>query len=137
MRKYHLTKDAVRRMRHVEMNGRSHHIIGARMERRHRQEDALEGRRGGGRGRRGGGGRSGAQTFRRGRAIEFYKSLQSKEVTLIAQLEAKEMQSIHQIIAAELKAVQAIKAEFKTTFGIQDEDLVEENSEQMEENSKE
>lgn len=129
MRHYHLTKDSVRRTRQA---GRDHSMF---MERRHRQEEPVEGRRGGGRGRRGGGGRGGAQTFRRGRAIEFYKSLQSKERTLLAQLEAKEMQSIHQMIAAELKAVQAIKAEFKITFGIQEEDLLEENTSEVEENS--
>ena len=92
-------------------------------------------RNGGGRERRGGrrGGRGAAQTFRRGRAIEFYKSLQSKEDTLLQQIEAKEMQSIHQMIAAELKAVQAIKAEFKVTFGINEEELAAELSTENEE----
>jgi hypothetical protein len=109
----------------IDSTGRTHHEEGRKLRgRRHRHEDVKEGRRGGGRGRKGGhGGRGGAQTFRRGRAIEFYKSLQSKEQTLIAQLEAKELQSINQMIAAELKAVQAIKAEFKITFGILEEEL--------------
>ena len=122
MRRYHIAMDAA---------GRTHREEGRKLRghgRRHRQEEVTEGRRGGGggRGRRGGHGgkgRGAAQTFRRGRAVEFYKSLQSKEETLIQQLEAKELQSIHQMIAAELKAVQAIKAEFKSTFGIQEEEL--------------
>lgn len=111
LRKHHIAIDSA---------GRTHREEDRKLRsRRHRHEEVTEGRReGGGRGRRGA-----AQTFRRGRAIEFYKSLQSKEYTLLQQLGAKEMQSIHQMIAAELKAVQAIKAEFKGTFGIKEEEL--------------
>ena len=94
------------------------------MKRRYRHEETNEEGRRGGRGRRGGqGGRGGAQTFRRGRAIEFFKTLQSKEETLLQQLDTKELAAIHQVIAGELKAVQAIKAEFKSTFGIDEEEL--------------
>ena len=99
-------------------------IDGHRRKFRMENEETNEEGRRGGRGRRGGhGGRGGAQTFRRGRAIEFFKTLQSKEETLLQQLEAKELASIHQVIAGELKAVQAIKAEFKATFGIDEEEL--------------
>lgn len=94
------------------------------MKHRYRHEETNEEGRRGGRGRRGGhGGRGGAQTFRRGRAIEFFKTLQSKEEMLITQLDSKELAAIHQVIAGELKAVQAIKAEFKATFGIDEEEL--------------
>lgn len=71
----------------------------------------------------------GAQTFRRGRAVEFYKMLLSKEETLIQQLERKEFESIQSMLAGELKAVQSIKAEFQATFGISEEDLFQENEE--------
>ena len=115
MRKYHIAIDPASRTHREEVH---------KLRSRYRHEKVTEERREGSkRGRRGGGGRSAAQTFRRGRAIEFYKSLQSKEDTLLQQIEAKEMQSIHQMIAAELKAVQAIKAEFKATFGIEEEEL--------------
>lgn len=127
MRRFHYAVDSA---------GRAHFEEGRKLRgRRHRHEEEVkEGRRGGGRGRRGGhGGRGGAQTFRRGRAVEFYKSLESKEKTLIAQLEAKELQSINQMIAAELKAVQAIKAEFKITFGILEEELSENEATENEE----
>lgn len=93
------------------------------MEMRHKRHEEsvelMEHRKG-----RHGRGRGGAQTFRRGRAVEFYKSLQIKEQTLIQQIEAKEFESIQAMIAGELKAVQAIKTEFKETFGIEDEELV-------------
>lgn len=94
----------------------------------HEESDPMQrGGRGGHRrgagGRRGGRTGSGAQTFRRGRAIEFYKTLQAKEETLLQQLEAKEFASIQQLIATELKVVQTIKSEFQATFGINEEDL--------------
>ena len=125
LRKYHIAIDSASRTHREEVR---------KLHSRHRHEKVTEERREGSRGgRRGGGGRGAAQTFRRGRAIEFYKSLQSKEDTLLQQIEAKEMQSIHQMIAAELKAVQAIKAEFKVTFGINEEELAAELSTENEE----
>lgn len=45
--------------------------------------------------------RKGAQTFRRGRALEFYRQLGTKRDTLKKQLESNELQSIHSIIAGE------------------------------------
>ena len=125
MRRFHFAVDPA---------GRAHFEEGRILRGRRHRHEVKEGHRGGGRGRRGGhGGRGGAQTFRRGRAVEFYKSLESKEQTLIAQLETKEFQSINQLIAAELKAVQAIKAEFKLTFGILEEELSNNGSAENEE----
>lgn len=66
--------------------------------------------------RRGGRGRSGAQTFRRGRALAFYQQLIIKRDTLRAQLESPELQSIHPVIAGELKATEAIMNDFKAAF---------------------
>ncbi|MEG0385783.1 MAG: 2-keto-3-deoxygluconate kinase [Solibacillus sp.] len=60
--------------------------------------------------------RKGAQTFRRGRALEFYRQLGTKRDTLKKQLESNELQSIHSIIAGELKATEAIMDEFIVTF---------------------
>lgn len=122
--------------RRVKILREDNNTIGSTSLTQPEEDRKLQSRRNGsGRERRGGrrGGRGAAQTFRRGRAIEFYKSLQSKEDTLLQQIEAKEMQSIHQMIAAELKAVQAIKAEFKVTFGINEEELAAELSTENEE----
>ena len=60
--------------------------------------------------------RKGAQTFRRGRALEFYRQLQTKRDTLKNQLEAPELQSIHPVIAGELKATEAIMNDFVGLF---------------------
>lgn len=62
------------------------------------------------------GGRSGAQTFRRGRALAFYQQLIIKRDTLKVQLESTELQSIHPVIAGELKATEAIMNDFKAVF---------------------
>lgn len=75
-------------------------------ERRHREHAACDGERR----------RKGAQTFRRGRALEFYRQLETKRDTLKKQLESNELQSIHSIIAGELKATEAIMDEFIVTF---------------------
>ena len=58
----------------------------------------------------------GAQTFRRGRALEFYRQLETKRDTLKKQLEAPELQSIHPVIAGELKATEAIMNDFVGLF---------------------
>lgn len=62
--------------------------------------------------------RSGAQTFRRKRAIAFLQSLQAKEDVLLQQLNTPELQAANAVIAGELKAVQAIKAEFIQAFQV-------------------
>lgn len=61
-------------------------------------------------------GRSGAQTFRRGRALAFYQQLIIRRDTLKVQLESSQFQSIHPVIAGELKATEAIMNDFKATF---------------------
>ena len=58
----------------------------------------------------------GAQTFRRGRALEFYRQLEMKRSTLQQQLESAELQSIHPVIAGELKATEAIMNDFVGLF---------------------
>lgn len=58
----------------------------------------------------------GAQTFRRGRALEFYRQLETKRSTLKQQLESPELQSIHPVIAGELKATEAIMNDFVGLF---------------------
>lgn len=58
----------------------------------------------------------GAQTFRRGRALEFYRQLEMKRSTLKQQLESAELQSIHPVIAGELKATEAIMNDFVGLF---------------------
>ncbi|MGE7984348.1 2-keto-3-deoxygluconate kinase [Solibacillus sp. NPDC093137] len=58
----------------------------------------------------------GAQTFRRGRALEFYRQLETKRSTLKQQLESAELQSIHPVIAGELKATEAIMNDFVGLF---------------------
>lgn len=65
----------------------------------------------------------GAQTFRRGRALEFYRQLETKKTTLTKQLEVPELQSIHPIIAGELKATEAIMNDFVSLFQL--DELVE------------
>ena len=68
--------------------------------------------------------KKGAQTFRRGRALEFYRQLTTKRDTLKSQLEAQELQSIHPIIAGELKATEAIMNDFVALFQL--DELLEE-----------
>jgi hypothetical protein len=60
----------------------------------------------------------GAQTFRRGRALEFLERLNVKRITLKQQLEAPEFQEIKQIILGELKAIELIIDEFTKHFEI-------------------
>lgn len=68
--------------------------------------------------------KKGAQTFRRGRALEFYRQLTTKRDTLKNQLEATELQSIHPIIAGELKATETIMNDFALLFQL--DELLEE-----------
>ncbi|QGQ48111.1 hypothetical protein [Metabacillus sediminilitoris] len=60
----------------------------------------------------------GAQTFRRGRALEFLERLNVKRITLTQQLEAPEFQEIKQVILGELKAIELIIDEFTKHFDI-------------------
>lgn len=60
--------------------------------------------------------RRGAQTFRRGRALEFHRQLVTKRDTLKNQLESSELQSIHPVIAGELKATESIMNDFVVLF---------------------
>ena len=60
----------------------------------------------------------GAQTFRRGRALEFLERLNVKRITLTQQLEAPEFQEIKQVILVELKAIELIIDEFTKHFDI-------------------
>jgi hypothetical protein len=62
----------------------------------------------------------GAQTFRRGRALEFLERLNVKRITLTQQLEAPEFQEIKQVILGELKAIELIIGEFTKHFDIQE-----------------
>ncbi|WP_212758524.1 hypothetical protein [Paenibacillus sinopodophylli] len=71
----------------------------------------------GGRGSR----HTGAQTFRRGRALEFLQRLDVKRTTLIEQLEQPELKTIHQVIAGELKAIEMVRNEFIDLFGLHDD----------------
>lgn len=71
--------------------------------------------------------RKGAQTFRRGRALEFYRQLGTKRDTLKKQLDTSALQSIHPMIAGELKATEAIMDEFVVLFQLNE--LLEESNE--------
>ncbi|CAM4481657.1 hypothetical protein FHS16_004781 [Paenibacillus endophyticus] len=67
---------------------------------------------------------AGAQTFRRGRALEFLQRLDVKRTTLIQQLEQPELKAIHQVIAGELKAIEMVRNEFIDLFGLHDENVI-------------
>ena len=70
----------------------------------------------------------GAQTFRRGRALEFHRQLVTKRNTLKSQLESVELQSIHPVIAGELKATEAIMNDFVVLFRL--DEILEEAKEE-------
>lgn len=59
---------------------------------------------------------AGAQTFRRGRALEFLQRLEVQRATLAGQLARPELQAIHQVIGGELKAVELLRNEFIQLF---------------------
>ncbi|WP_195891956.1 hypothetical protein [Neobacillus dielmonensis] len=84
-------------MKHEDLNG---HLKG-------------EKHRGGGHKRKNHGG---AQTFRRGRAIDFLERLRLKRLSLKQQLEAPEFQDIKPVILGELKAIELIIDEFIQQF---------------------
>ncbi|WP_174520856.1 hypothetical protein [Alicyclobacillus acidiphilus] len=58
----------------------------------------------------------GAQTFRRGRALEFLQRLDIKRATLSQQLAQRELASIHPVISGELKAIELVRNEFIELF---------------------
>ncbi len=70
--------------------------------------------RGGGHRRKGH--HQGAQTFRRGRAIDFLEKLNAKRATLKQQLEAPEFKEIKPVILGELKAIELVIEEFQIQF---------------------
>lgn len=58
----------------------------------------------------------GAQTFRRGRALEFLNRLIVRRNTLRQQLDAPEFQEIRPILQGELKALDSIIEEYRRHF---------------------
>jgi hypothetical protein len=68
---------------------------------------------------------SGAQTFRRGRALEFLQRLDVKRTTLLQQLEQPKLQAIHQVIGGELKAIEMVRNEFIDLFDLHENMIVE------------
>ena len=76
--------------------------------------------RGGHRGKHGHHRRHGAQTFRRGRAIEFLERLQVRQATLKQQLEAPEFREIKSVLLGELKAVELILDEYVKHFELRE-----------------
>lgn len=58
----------------------------------------------------------GAQTFRRGRALEFLDRLTVKRNTLKQQLSAPEFQEIKPMLQGELKALELVMEEFVRHF---------------------
>lgn len=82
-----------------------------------------------GRGRRGER-RGGAQTFRRKRAMQFLKYLETKQASLKKQLETPELQNLNSIALGELKATQEMMDHFIEVFELYE---VEEASKEKEE----
>ena len=58
----------------------------------------------------------GAQTFRRGRALDFLEWLDVHRATLVDQLQRSELQAIHPVISGELKALELVRNEFIVSF---------------------
>ena len=58
----------------------------------------------------------GAQTFRRGRALEFLERLRIRRDTLRQQLDAPEYQEIRPTIQGELKALETVIADYTRHF---------------------
>jgi hypothetical protein len=77
----------------------------------------------------------GAQTFRRGRALEFLDRLHVKRTTLKQQLESPEFQEIRQIVLGELKAIESTIDEYTRHFELhEDEKSIPNNTDIDEEN---
>ena len=81
----------------------------------HRKEDIFMGE-----GPRGRNHHHGAQTFRRGRALEFLERLRVKRQSLKQQLEAPEFQEIKPVLLGELKAIELVIDEYTRHFEIRD-----------------
>jgi len=64
----------------------------------------------------------GAQTFRRGRALEFLERLHIKRSTFKQQLEAPEFQEIRPVLLGELKAIELVIEEFTKHFELHEAD---------------
>jgi len=78
---------------------------------------------------------SGAQTFRRGRALEFLERLHVKRTTLKQQLDAPEFQEIRQVVLGELKAIELTIDEYTRHFELhEDGKLTHHNTDINEEN---
>jgi len=60
--------------------------------------------------------RGGAQTFRRKRAMQFLKHLETKQASLKKQLETPELQNLNSIALGELKATQEMMDVFIDVF---------------------
>ena len=74
----------------------------------------------------------GAQTFRRGRALDFLEKLTVKRLTLKQQLEAPEFQEIKQVILGELKAIEMVIDEFTKQFELHEVEEMETKTNQIE-----
>lgn len=83
---------------------------------RHMKGEKHEGHMHRGRGHKGREHHRGAQTFRRGRALEFLERLRVKHSTLKQQVEAPEFQEIRPIILGELKALELVIEEYTKHF---------------------
>lgn len=60
----------------------------------------------------------GAQTFRRGKAVDFLQRLDVKRETLRRQLAQPEFAPVHPVIGGELKAIEMVRDEFVELFGL-------------------
>ncbi|WEG12091.1 hypothetical protein PU629_18505 [Pullulanibacillus sp. KACC 23026] len=70
----------------------------------------------------------GAQTFRRGRALDFLEKLNVKRMTLRQQLEAPEFQEIRMVIQGELKAIELVIEEFTKQFELHEAEKIKEQA---------
>lgn len=59
---------------------------------------------------------TGAQTFRRGRALDFLQRLNIKRDTLMKQLALPELKAILPVVSGELKAIETVRDEFVCLF---------------------
>ncbi|GFN32963.1 hypothetical protein [Paenibacillus xylaniclasticus] len=62
----------------------------------------------------------GAQTFRRGRALEFFDRLAARRNTLRQQLDAPEFEEIKLLIQGELKALESVIDDYTRHFELQE-----------------
>jgi hypothetical protein len=60
----------------------------------------------------------GAQTFRRGRAVEFLERLKIRRDTLRRQLDAPQYRDIRPVLQGELKALESVMEEYIRHFGL-------------------